>query len=132
MYRLKHMVPSEIILTIYSGLIEPHIIHGYNGWDFNQEIIVKMQKKAMRIICSSGLVRKLTVLKIDGMFKLQLLTFGSDLMNNYLPAYCIKYMSSLLQPIIYHHSMRQKKKLLNYTSKTCLLKIACVFVFRIF
>ena len=25
MYRLKHMVPSEILLTIYNGLIKPHI-----------------------------------------------------------------------------------------------------------
>ena len=54
MYRLKHMVPSEIVLTIYNGLIKPHILYGLKCWGFNQEIIFKLQKKAMRIICSSG------------------------------------------------------------------------------
>ena len=72
----------------------------------------------MRIICSSGylfhsepLFKKLNVLKIDGLFKLQLLTFYFDLINNNLPAYFIK-MSSLLQPVIYHHNIRQK---INYS-----------------
>ena len=53
MYRLKHRIPSEIILTIYNGLIKPHILYGLKCWGFNQ-IILKLQKKAMRIICSSG------------------------------------------------------------------------------
>ena len=50
----------------------------------------------MRIICSIGylshnepLFKKLNVLKIDGMFKLRLLTFCFDLINNNLPAYFI-------------------------------------------
>ena len=111
MYRLKHMVPSEILLTIYNGLIKPHILYG-------QERILNLQKKAIRIICSSGylshnepLFKKLNGLKIDGMFKLQLLTFCFDLINNNLPAYSIN-MSSLLQPVIYHHNIRQK---INYS-----------------
>ena len=53
-YRLKHMVPSEILLTIYNGLIKPHILYGLKCWGLNQERILKLQKKAMRIICSSG------------------------------------------------------------------------------
>ena len=32
MYRLKHMVPSEILLTIYNGLIKPHILYGLKCW----------------------------------------------------------------------------------------------------
>ena len=51
MYRLKHMVPSEILLPIYNGLIKPHILYGLKCWGLNQEIILKLQKKAMRIIC---------------------------------------------------------------------------------
>ena len=115
MYRLKHMVPSEILLTIYNGLIKPHILYGLKCWGFNQEGILKLQKKTMRVICSSGylshsepLFKKLNVLKIDGMFKLQLLKFCFDLINNNLPAYLIN-MSSLLQAVIYHHNIRQKR-----------------------
>ena len=37
MYRLKHMVPSEILLTIYNGLIKPHIPYGLNCWGLHQE-----------------------------------------------------------------------------------------------
>ena len=72
----------------------------------------------MRIICSSGylshsepLFKKLNVLKIGGMFKLQLFTFCFDLINKNLPAYFIN-KSSLLQPVIYHHNIRQK---INYS-----------------
>ena len=109
------MVPSEIILTIYNGLMTTHILYGLKCWGFNQERILKLQKKAMRIICSSGylshsepLFKKPNVLKIDGLFKLQLLTFCFDLINNNLPAYFIN-MSSLLQPVIYHHNIKQKR-----------------------
>ena len=45
---------------------------------------------------SEPLFKKLNVLKIDGMFQLQLLMFCFDLINNNLPAYFIN-MSSLLQ-----------------------------------
>ena len=96
----------------------PYILYGLKCWGFNQERILKLQKKAMRNICSSGylshsepLFKKLNVLKIYGMFKLQLLTFCFDLINNNLPAYFIN-MSSLLQPVIYHHNIRQK---INYS-----------------
>ena len=54
MYRLKHMVPSEILLIIYNGLIKPHILYDLKCWGFNQKRILKLQKKTMRIICSSG------------------------------------------------------------------------------
>ena len=83
------MVPSEILLAIDNGLNKPHILYGLKCCGFNQERILKLQKKAMRIICSSGylshsqpLFKKQNVLKIDGMFKLRLLTFCFDLINN--------------------------------------------------
>ena len=77
MYRLKHMIPSKIRLTTYKGLIKLHIFYVLKCWGFNQERILKLQKKVMQIICSSGylshsepLFKKLNVLKMDGMFKL--------------------------------------------------------------
>ena len=79
------MVPSNIRLTIYNALIKPHINFCLKCWGFNQERIFKLQKKAMRIICSSGylshsepLFIKCKVLKIDGMFTHQLLNFCYD------------------------------------------------------
>ena len=55
MYRLKHMVPSEILLTIYNGLIKPHILYGLKCWGINQIRILKLQKKAMQIIVVTSL-----------------------------------------------------------------------------
>ena len=37
MYRIKHMVPSNILLTIYNALIKPHINYCLKCWGFNQE-----------------------------------------------------------------------------------------------
>ena len=112
MYRLKHMAACEIILTIYNRLIKPHILCRLKCWDFQPE--KKLQKKAMRIICSSVHLSHNEPL-IHDMYRLQLLTFCFD---NNLPAYFIT-MFSLLQPPTYQHKMY-------------LFKIACVFVFRIF
>ena len=71
MYRLKHMVPSEINSTIYNGLLKPNIIDGLKCCGFNQENKLKLQNKAMRFICSSGylfhgepLLKKLNMLNI--------------------------------------------------------------------
>ena len=43
MYR--HMVPFAIRLTIYNGLIKSHLIYGLKCWGFNQDRILKLQKK---------------------------------------------------------------------------------------
>ena len=84
---------------------------------------LKLKKKAMRNIFSRGylshsepLFKNLNVLTIDGMFKLQLLTFCFDLINNNLAAY-FNNISSLLQPVIHHYNIRQKKNT-NCTRKT--------------
>ena len=121
------MVPSEILLTIYNGLIKPHILYGLKCWGFNQERIIKLQKKAMRIICLCGylshsgpLLEKLTVLKIDGMFKLQLVTFCFDLINNNLPAYFINIYVFTLTTSNLPSQHQTKTKLLSWTSKTCI------------
>ena len=45
---IMYMVPSDILLTIYNGLIKPHILYGLKCWGFNQERILKLQKKAIR------------------------------------------------------------------------------------
>ena len=46
MYRLKHMVPSEILLTIYNGLIKPHILYGLKCWGFNQNFKITEESHA--------------------------------------------------------------------------------------
>ena len=82
-------------------------------------------------VCVVTSLKKLNVLKIDGVFKLQLLTFCFDLINNNLPAYFIN-MSSLLQPVIYHHNIRPKRNYSVARVKHVFAQKCMVFVFRIF
>ena len=46
MYRLKHMVSSEILLTIYNGLIKLHILYGLKCWGFNQDKNFKITEES--------------------------------------------------------------------------------------
>ena len=56
MYRLKHMVPSEIILTIYNGLIKPHILSGISaGVSIRKEFLNHRRKSCelyVRVVTS--------------------------------------------------------------------------------
>ena len=46
MYRLNHMVPSEIILALYNGLNKQYVIHSLKCRGFNQEsIVLKLQNR---------------------------------------------------------------------------------------
>ena len=94
-----------------------HPLQGENC-DSNSQLVVGDDNGKFRL----ERVKELNVLKIDGMFKLQPLTFCFDLINNNLPAYFIT-MSSLLQPVIYHHNIRQKR---NY-SVTSVARVKHVF-----
>ena len=91
------------------------LVSGWGGGGVHRNIIHIWSKRLPIIlrlgwlipfVC--GLKLRSDVLKIDGMLKLQVLTFCFDLINSNLPANFIN-MSSLLQPVIYHHNIRQKR-----------------------
>ena len=92
MRRLKNTVPMHILKTIYSSLINPHLNYCILAWGFNLDRILKLQKKAVRIITNShflahtdNLFHDLKILKIEDIFNLKQIVFYHKFINDQLP-----------------------------------------------
>jgi hypothetical protein len=92
--RLKHFLPLEIKKMLYNSLILPHINFCVLAWGYNCSRIVKLQKKAVRIVSlskynahSEPILKSLKLLKVTDILKLQLLKLYFKFQNNMLPDY---------------------------------------------
>ena len=87
------MLSQQIKTLLYNSLIVPHINYCIMAWGFQTNRIIKLQKGALRIITLSNynshtepLHKKLSMLKVDDILKLQLKFYYKYLHNN-LPVY---------------------------------------------
>ena len=94
MSKLKHYLPSIIMKTIYTSLIQSHFYYGILVWGFDNSRLFKLQKKAVRIICSckynahtDPIFKKLCLLKIQDIFIIQCAKFFYKFSHNKLPYY---------------------------------------------
>ena len=94
MNRIKYQVSSKILLTIYNSLVLSHLHYGILCWGFQCHGLFIVQKTAIRIICKSKynahtdmLFKKLKLLKIEDIFKIQCLKFYYRLCKNKIPHY---------------------------------------------
>jgi len=92
--KLKHFVPTSVLLNIYNSLLLPHLNYGILLWHKSSTRLFTLQKKAIRAItCSkfnahtSNLFRELNLLKLDDLHRLKLLKFIYKLENSLLPNY---------------------------------------------
>ena len=92
--RLKYSLPTHVKLMIYNALILSRINYGILSWGYNSERILKLQKKAMRIISlqkynahTEPLFKTLQLLKVNDILKVQQLKFYFSLIHNKLPIY---------------------------------------------
>ena len=53
MYKKKYFLPLNILKTLYSSMILPHLIYGILAWGKAASSLFMLQKKAVRIITSS-------------------------------------------------------------------------------
>ena len=94
---LKHILPINIMRTIYNSLILCHLNYGVLLWGpklhLNDRLHI-LQKKAVRIITgnsyfahSEPLFKQLCLLKIGDIYKCQLLKFIFKLIHEQLPHY---------------------------------------------
>ena len=95
MYRLKHIYPQAVLLTLYSALIVPHLT--YCLLALGSKVVPNhplhiLQKKALRIFACQDYIsdtepicKKYRILKIFDMYKLAIWKFYFKLMNNELP-----------------------------------------------
>lgn len=102
MNRLKHFVPSDILLTIYHSLILPHFNYGLLSWGSKCYRLNKLQKKAVRIIVNASynahsepILKGLKLLKVQDICSLQELKlcfkFESGLLPNYFYSICSRH-----------------------------------------
>ena len=92
--KLKNILPENIKLVLYNSLILPHINYGILSWGFKHERILKLQKKATRIITLSKynahtepLFKYLKLIKVTDIKRVQELKFYYKYKHNKLPGY---------------------------------------------
>ena len=84
----------RILKTLYCSLILPHLNYCLLTWGPNAGKILRLQKKAIGVICGSKynahtepLFKKLHLLKINDMYKLKMLIFFYNYQNGNLPTH---------------------------------------------
>ena len=116
---LKHVLPINILRTIYNSLILCHLNYGVLLWGAqlnDNDKLHKLQKKAVRIITTSRyfahsepILKQLYLLKSHDIYKLQLLKFIYKLVHRQLPQYFNQLQFTLKnQQHRYHIRGRQK------------------------
>ena len=94
MRKLQCTLTSSILLKIYNSLILPHFNYGLCSWGFHSDDLFALQKKAVRVVANRPYIthtdpifNKYTLIKIHGLYKLQLYNLFYRLCNNLLPLY---------------------------------------------
>ena len=90
--RIKHVIPLIVRILLYNTLILPHFNYCITAWGYQCDRIIKLQKKAIRIISISTynahtepLLKNLRILKIQDILILQTLKMYHKHWNNKLP-----------------------------------------------
>ena len=109
--RLKRFISCDILKTIYNALIQPHLNYGILLWGKNTKRINKLQKWSVRAITCSKynahtdpLFIKLKLLKIQDIYKLNILKFYFKYKKESLPNY-FHGMFDMVYPT-HHYSTR--------------------------
>jgi hypothetical protein len=104
--RMKNILSTKILRMIYSALFQPHLNYGLLNWGFAPEStlnrITKLQKKAIRNVSkakynahTSELFKKLKLVKLEDIIKINCVKFFFKYENNLLP----KYFTNFLRPV---------------------------------
>ena len=111
--RLKHYLPPYILRTIYFSLINSSLNYSLLAWGFNCVRLKKLQKKAIRIITNSRynahtepLMKNLQILKLEDMFRLNILKWYYKYCNKKLPVFFLNFKIQKLSDI-HHHNTRK-------------------------
>ena len=120
LHRLKHFLPLHTLKLLYNSLILPYLQYGVLLWGFKSGRIFKLQKKAVRAITRSKynahtdpIFQNLELLKIEDIFKLNLLKFQFKLVNDTLPVYFSSIFTK--DELSHNHNTRNRLLLRNPT-----------------
>ena len=92
--KLKHILPASSSFMLYNSLLLPQLNYCILAWGHNCKILIKLQKKALRIISISKynaqtdpLFKKYRILKLPHIQQLQELKCYHKYINTKLPGY---------------------------------------------
>ena len=92
--KIRSFLPSKGLLLMYNSLFLPHLNYAILAWGYSCDRIVKLQKQAIRLICSARfnahtepLFKKLNTLKLYDLMQARALNFFYRYSNNELPRY---------------------------------------------
>ena len=83
-FKLNDVVlPYNVLITLYNALILPHLTYGVLAWSYENDIIFKLQKRALRAVTSSRynahtgplFIKKIKLLNVKDIHKLSKLNF---------------------------------------------------------
>lgn len=123
MTKLKRTLPQHILKMMYDSLISPHLNYGISIWGYNSGRILKLQKRAIRTICSSKynahtdpLFKKLSIMKIEDIFRLNCLKTYHNFLNNKVPNYIHNILKT--QRTTHGHDTRLRNQPLPIVTRT--------------
>ena len=101
-YKIRHLVPLEILKSLYYSLFYSFVSYGIAVWGFTHKTYVQkiflLQKKIVRVMTFASktdhtdpIFISLKFLKIDGIRQLQLLSFVYDCHNKLDPIHFQEY-----------------------------------------
>ena len=112
--KLKHYLPTHIKLLLYQTLLNPHLNYCILVWGYRCARLIKIQKKALRIINLSGynshcdpLFKSFNILKLPDMLRLQELKLYYKFVHNKLPHY-LQQLPFHLNHDIHSHNTRTR------------------------
>jgi len=118
MTKLKLSLPAKVLLIIYNALILPHLTYGLQVWGWKSDSLVKLQKRAVRIITGSKynahtdtLFKNLNLLKLKDLCALHDFKFCYKLQNNMLPEYFQQLMNQRRLGENHNYPTRQRSNL---------------------
>ena len=122
--KLKHLLPTYILRTVYNTLFIPHLTYRILAWGFDLNRLYKIQKKAIRIITNSKfnahtspLFKQQNLLNLYDLFSFNVIKFYFNYLHNDLPPFFQSFSITSCAEI-HNYNTRQRNKLCtNRTSK---------------
>ena len=124
--KLKNYLPDYILKTLYDSMIASQLNYGILTWGFDLDRITNLQKKAIRTITNSKynahtepLFKSLKTLKVNDLFKLNVLKFYYKHCRNELPLFLQSFQFALRSDF-HNYNTRQKNMLNKHETRTVL------------
>ena len=122
LYKLKHFLPPFVLRTLYCSLILAHLNYGNLIWGTNTARILKLQKKAIRVISNckynahtEPLFKSLKLLHITDIYKLNSLKFYYKYIQGTLPSYFYSFNLKHVSDVHNYNTRSREKLCYNHT-----------------